>query len=291
TFRRLTDDPGVDTEPIWVGEAIYFVSEREGHANLWRLDPASRAVTAATRYDDYDVRYPGSDGQRIVFEHGDGLALYDPATGKTQELRFELGSDRIHTRERRLSALPNLFGVALGPTGKRLFVSSRGQILSAPAEKGDVRVAVSQPGSRCQYPAWSRDGRQVAFISDRSGEEQVWVAPASSVGDARQVTQGHEGPLGPPVWSPDARWIAVSDREMRIYLVDVKNGAMTLVDQTDRGGSYDLVNDSYRFSPDSRWLAFARVEPNWNWSIALYDIAGRTRTAVTSSEMNCVAPA
>jgi tricorn protease len=291
TFRKLTDDPGVDTEPVWVGEAIYFVSERDGHANLYRLGPQSGTVSAATHYADYDVRYPGTDGHRVVFEHGDGLALFDPATGQTQELDLALHSDRIHARERRLSALDNFVGVDFGPTGKRLLISSRGQILSAPVENGDVRNLPAPPGGRCQYPAWSPDGKQVAFVSDASGEEQIWIASASALGSAKQLTRDHKGPLGPLVWSPDGALLTTSDREMRIFIVNAKTGALTLVDQADRGGSYDLVNDTYRFSPDSKWLAFSRLDPNWNWVIVLYDIAHKTQTRVTSSEMTSTAPA
>ncbi len=290
TFQRLTTDPGVDTEPVWAGDELYIVSERGGHANLYRLDPATGAATAATTYTDYDVRYPGTDGRRIVFEHGDGLALYDPATGRAEELKLDLHSDRIHAREKRVPALRNLFGVAIGPTGKRLLVSARGQILSAPVEHGDVRALAAEPGARCQYPAWSSDGKQVAFVSDRSGEEQVWVIPSQG-GAARQVTKDHKGPLGPLVWSPDGKTLATSDREMRILLVDVASGRITTVDQADRGGSYDLVNDSYHFSPDGRWLAYAILAPNWNSVVSLYDIVGKKRVPVTSPEMNSTAPA
>jgi tricorn protease len=290
TFRRLTTDPGVDTEPVWVGDAIYFVSERDGHANLHRLDPATGAAIASTTYADYDVRYPGTDGRRVVFEHGAGLALYDPATGRVEELAMNLHSDRIHARERRIPAIRNLADVAFGPAGRRLLVSARGQILSAPVEHGDVRPLVVQSGARCQRPAWSPDGKQIAFVSDRSGEEQIWLAPSSG-GAPRQLTRDHAGPLGTLRWSPDGKWIAVSDREMRVMLVNVATGAITVVDQSDRGGSYDTADDRYCFSPDGAWLAYPRLEPNWNWSVWLYDIAGRRKVQVSSSGMWSTAPA
>ena len=290
TYRRLTIDPGIDTEPLWVGEEIYFVSERDGHANLYRLDPAGAAASPVTRYTDYDVRYPGTDGKRVIFEHGDGLGLYDSGTGRVEDLTFELRSDRIHARERRVSALKNLFGVALGPAGKRLLVSARGQILSAPVENGDVRVIAAPGGGRCQYPSWSTDGKRIAFVSDRSGEDQVWIAPSPGE-EPRQVTRDHKGPLGPLVWSPEGKTIATGDRDMRILLVDVATGAFTSVDQADRGGSYDLVNASYCFSPDGKWLAYAKPESNWNWVIYLYDIIGKRKVQVTSAEMTSAAPA
>jgi tricorn protease len=288
-FRRLTDDPGVDTEPVWFGDALVFVSERGGQMNLWRLDPASGAVTALTKYADYDVRYPATDGRRVVFEHGDGLALWDATSGTTRELRFDLHSDRIHARPRVVAALPQLASVAFGPSGKRLLVSSRGQILSAPVENGEVRVVATQSASRCQRPAWSPDGRRAAFVSDASGEEQLWLA-SSNGGEPSVLTHELHGQLGTPMWSPDGKRLAITDREMRVMLVDAATGAVTQVDQADRGGSYDLVNETCRFSPDGRWLAYAKAESNWNWAIYLYEIASRRKTRVTDPEMGCNSP-
>ncbi len=289
TFQRLTNDPGIDTEPQWVGNAIVFVSERDGRMNLWRLDPASRAATAITRYTDYAVRYPGTDGQRVVFEHGDGLAMWDAASGAVTELKFDLHSDRIHARAKQESALKHLFGVTLGPTGKRVLVSARGQVLSAPVENGEVRTLAAPAGARAQYPAWSPDGKRFAFVCDATGEEQIWIGGTNG-GEAKALTKDHVGPLGPIRWSPDGKWLVTSDREMRILLADAATGAWTTVDQFDRGGSYDLVLDHIRFSPDGKWLAYARQEPNWNWAIWLYDIAAKKGTRVTSTEMDCDSP-
>ncbi|MCA9756582.1 MAG: PDZ domain-containing protein [Candidatus Eisenbacteria bacterium] len=292
-FTRLTDDAGVDTEPVWVGNDLYMVSERDGLANLFQLDPASGAATAATQFTEYDVRYPNTDGTRIVFEHGDGIALYDPASGATRDLELDLRSDRIHARPRRVSALDELFGVDLGPTGKRLLVSSRGQILSAPAEKGDVRVVTAVDGVRCQYPAWSPDASTIAYVSDESGEEQIWLLTTTDEGvpTPKQLTKDHQGPLGPIAWSPDGSRLLTSDRELRILLVDAKTGAMKTVAQLDRGGSYDFTLDQYRFSPDGKWVAYSFLEPNWNWTVQLYEIATGKMTRVTSPEMSSYAPA
>jgi tricorn protease len=289
-FRRLTDDLGVDTQPIWVGDRVYFVSERDGVANLYALDPATGAVTPATAYPDFEVRYPQTDGRTVIFEHGDGLALFDPSSGRSRDLELDLRSDRIHARARRVSALDRLFGTELGPTGKRILVSARGQVLSAPVEHGDVRVVAAESAARCQYPEWSPDGERIAYVSDVSGEEQVWVVPSSG-GEARQVTEDHIGPLGPIVWSPDGKRLLTSDREMQTLLVDARSGKITVVDQSDRGASYDLVLRQYVFSPDGEWIAFTRLDPTWNWSVHLYEIASGETTRLTDDVMSSYAPA
>ena len=249
TFKKLTTDAGVNTTPVWAGDTLYFVSERDGLANLYRLDPKTGKSAPATHYSDYAISYPASDGKRIVFQHGNGLALFDPAAGRTQELHFALNSDRIHARMRRVPLQPALDTAAIGPTGKRVLVEARGQIWSLPVESGDARPVALLPGSRSQYPAWSHDGRQMAFVSDRSGEEQIWIAPTTGTSPARQLTRSHQGPLGALLWSPDGKTIATSDREARILLADTASGEITLVDQADRSGAYDSFVDPVAFSP------------------------------------------
>lgn len=290
-FRRITSEPSIETTPLWIGGQLYLASDRTGVSNLYRVDTETGSATAVTKFTDYDLLYPSSDGRRVVFEHGNGLGLFDPATGAVTALPVRLTSDRIHARTRRVAAKEQLQRAAMGPTGKRVLVEARGQIVSLPAGQGAWRVVEATPGARAQYPSWSRDGKWIAFVSDRSGEEQVWLAPASGAAPARQLTRDHVGPLGLIVWSPDGKRIATSDREMRILLVDVETGKTTTVAQADRGGSYDTVVDSYRFSPDGKWLTYALLEPTWYQTIWLYDVSGGTKTRLTSPSMDSYSPA
>ncbi|MDE2126671.1 MAG: PD40 domain-containing protein [Armatimonadetes bacterium] len=289
-FTQLTNDLSIDTEPIWVGNTIYFVSERSGSANLFRMSSDGRHQKQVTFYKDYPVRYPSTDGKHIIYEHGDGLAVFNPATGNAYDLTMHIGDDRIHARPFTVPVAGAIDSVAPGPTGKRVVIEARGQLLSAPAKSGDIRLLAPLPGSRSQFPVWSPDGKLVAFDSDRSGEEEIWVTNADGTGSPKQLTTSHKGPLSQIVWSPDSKWLAAGDREMRIMLVNVSSGATTVVDQADRSGSYDTTDTSYRFSPDSKWLTFNRFEANWNQGVYLYNIASGQKVRVTDPVMNCYGP-
>jgi tricorn protease len=291
SFRRLTTESSIETTPVWAAGQLFIASDRTGTSNLYRMDVDSGKAAAVTSFTDYDLLYPSSDGRRIVFEHGNGLGLYDPASGAVTALPVQLTSDRIHARPRQLPAKDQLQRASIGPTGKRVLVETRGQIVSLPAAgQGAWRIVEATPAARAQYPAWSRDGKWIAFVSDRSGEEQVWLAPASGGTPPRQLTKDHVGPLGPLVWSPDGKRIATSDREMRVLLVDVDSGKTTLVAQADRGGSYDTTVESYRFSPDGKWLAYVMMEPSWYQAVWLYDVARGTKTRLTSPSMDSYSP-
>ncbi|MDQ3283303.1 MAG: PDZ domain-containing protein [Acidobacteriota bacterium] len=292
SFRRITNESSIETTPVWIGNELFIASDRTGTSNLYRVDAASGQATAVTNFTDFDLLYPSSDGRRVVFEHGNGLGIYDPASNAVRQLSVQLTSDRIHARPRQLAAKENLQRAAIGPTGKRVLIEARGQIVSLPAGgEGAWRIVEATPGARAQYPAWSRDGKWIAFVSDRSGEEQVWLAPASGGTPARQLTKDHTGPLGPIVWSPDGKRLATSDREMRVLLVDGDSGKTTVVAQADRGGSYDSTVESYRFSPDGKWLAYVLTEPTWYQTVWLYDVARGTRTRLTSPSMDSYSPA
>ena len=290
-FNRLTSYRGVDTTPVWCGAAIFFVSERGGVSNLYRLDPKTKAVSAMTHYFDVPVRYPGSDGRRVVFQHGPGLAVYDPETRQLQELSFELGSDRIHSREQRIGLAAMAQSPSIGPSGKRIAVEARGQIVSVAAENGDMRVLENQPGARAMWPAWSPDGKQVAFFSDRSGENELWLTDAAGGKPPRQLTKGLKGNFYAPVWSPDGKALAFGERMGRILLVDSTTGAFKQIDKSDYTGSYDGFVPGVVFSRDSKFIAFNHIEAMWISQVYLVEVASGRSLRVSNPNVNSLNPA
>lgn len=289
SFKQLTTDLGVDTTPVWCGEAVYFVSERSGASNLWKLDPATKAAKQVSKVSEGAVRYPASDGRRVIFQAGTGLAVYDPQTGETSSVRLKLNSDRIHTRSQVAPLSTWASNSAIGPTGKRVAIEARGQIVSVGAENGDMRVLDSKAGARAMFPAWSPDGKLVAYISDRSGENELWVVEAQG-GEPRQLTRGMGGHLpNPPLWSPDGKWIAMADREARMMLVDSATGALKIANQGGLTGSYDTFQN-FAFSPDSKFLTFDQWAPNWTRTVFLYEIATGRLAQAAPAMIDAFAP-
>ena len=306
-FTRLTDDPGVDTTPVWSGGRVYFVSERSGWTNLWECDPQTKSFHQCTSFSDAPVRYPSSDGHRVIFQHGAHLAVYDPATRQTTELTFQMASDRIHSRQQRIALAPlvgpatlyangsglGVFGngISLGPTGKRLLLEARGQIVSVAATAGDMRVLENKPGTRARFPVWAPDGKRFAFVSDRTDENEIWIGDAAGGAEPKQLTHGLQANPYPPIWSPDGKWIALFDRSARLLLIDSATGSMKLVDQADRNAAYDNLPGTARFSPDSRLLAFSRLNSNWLMGVSLYEISNGHKEQVNDWRVSSYAPA
>ncbi len=287
TFKRVTNFEGISTTPVWCEGKLYCISELNGIANLFRINTQNDHATQVTHFTHYAASYPSSDGHRIVMEHNNKLAIYDPTTGATTNLDFKIYSDHLHARPYLIHLQKWMHWSSIGPTGKRIVIESRGQLVTVPAQHGVMHPIAPLPGTRSWFPAWSPDGKNIAFISDRSGNQELWVTSANGTGIPRQLTHGHEGPFTRPEWSPNSQWLLLGDRSMRTWLVDAKSGKTTMVDQADRSGSYNNYNSNYHFSPDSKWLTYSFTLPNWQSAVFLYNIATGKKWQVTPHDMNC----
>ncbi len=282
-FTPLTNSKSIDTEPIWLGSSIYFVSERSGVANLWKLDPATQKAAQVTFSTDVPVRFPSTDGSRIVFQLGPQIAVYDPGTGKSQPLAIHLHSDRIHARSfeqpiwtsdhsRFTSSVSSI-----SPDGRRVALAPRGQLVTVAAGDGAMHTLVDDSSQRIQNPVCSPDGKQIAYVSDASGEEQLYVIRDEEGAIPRIVTSGLSGEHGRPVWSPDSRSILIGDRARQIQLVEVESGRVQTIGHDKGPWSGYTIEQDFSFSPDGKWVAYS-VSRGWRLeSVFLYEIAtGKT---------------
>jgi len=290
TFEKLTDTKWVDTQPVWVGDKIYFVSERTGIRNLWELNPDTKAVKQLTFSTTVPVRYPSTDGHRVIYQIGDSLGIYDPQNSKAEVLNLQLHSDRLHARSYDVPIAPTIESGAIGPTGKRVAIISRGQLVTIPAKDGEMHVLEHDSAQRSRNAAWSADGKTIAFVSDKSGEEQLYLVGTMPGSKPKQLTTELIGEHFRPIWSANGKYLVIGDRGMNIQLVNVKNGEVTLIDRADRGGSYDSSNQDYTFSPDDKWVAYSKEGPGWINSVWLYNITSGTKTEISDPEINSSSP-
>ena len=193
-YERITDWPGSDNFPMWHGNAVYFNSDREhGTLNIHKYDVGSGKTTALTDYSNYDVKYPSIGPDHIVYQYGESLHLLDLETGKTRPIPVEVVSDRVRMRPEFVDVSPKKGSFGLSPSGKRMLLEARGEILNFPVEDGEPVNLTRSPGSREKNAAWSPDGRGVVFISDKTEEEELYLVDQLAEEPWRQLTTGGRG--------------------------------------------------------------------------------------------------
>jgi tricorn protease len=263
--QQVTDDPGIDQQPVWIGETLYFASNRDRVINLFAWDPATRATRKATRHDVFDVLWPSGDGRRIVYENGGWIHLFDPATGANAKVPIRVEGDLPRTLPYYKNVTADIDFMTVSPTGKRALLTARGDVFTVPAAKGEIRNLTASPGVREMNAAWSPDGRWIAYLSDRTGEYEIYVRPADGSGQERRVTTDGTIWRFPPQWSPDSKKLTFGDKDRKLQWVDIASGRVKEADRSDRGDITD-----YRWSPDSRWLAYTKTGESQLPSVWLY---------------------
>ncbi len=291
-FQRLTDWPGSDHFPMWAGDSIYYTSDREhGTLNLYKQNVATKEITALTSYPDFDVKYPSIGTGKIVYQYAESLHLLDIQTGEFRKVEINIPSDLVKMRPAYVSPTDHVGSFGLSPSGTRLLIETRGEIVNVPVDKGEPINLTRASGSREKNAAWSPNGRWVAFVSDRTGEEALYLVDQKGAKPTRRLTEGGKGFLMQPVWSPDSKSLLHSDKFMKLNLVDAATGDATVVD----GGEYDDAWErwgiqDYVWSPDSRWIAYTKMEANLHESIFLYSLDSKKTQRVTDNAWNDFSP-
>ncbi len=291
-IEKITDWTGSDQFPMWGDGAIFFNSDRQdGNLNIYRYDTATKATTRLTHYKDYDTKYPSHGAGKIVFQYGPGLSLLDIATGTAAPVAINIPSDRRHLREELVTPAPRNGAFGLSPAGERAIVTARGEILNLPTDEGDALNVTRTNGSREKNAAWSPDGRWIALISDRTGEEQVYLVDQRGEGKWRQLTKGNFGCTNQLVWSPDSKSLLLSDKFMKLHLVDAESGKTKEIGHSDYDDAWERwgIMD-YVWSPNSQWVAYTGQTHNMNEAIYLYDTKGGKTHKLTDEMTNDWSP-
>jgi len=282
-IERITDWVGTDNFPMWYGRDIYFTSDREdGTLNIYGYDTETGACRRLTEYRDYDVKYPSLGDGKIIFQYAETLHLLDLQSGQVTKVPVRIPSDRVPLRPELVEISPRTGSFGLSPSGKRVLLEARGEILNLPAEDGDPLNLSRTSASREKNAAWSPDGRWIAFVSDRSGEEQIYLVGQKSDQEWRQVTKKERGFLLPLVWSPDSKYLLFSDKSMALNLLDVEKGQAEVIAQGDYDDAWERWGiQDYVWSPCSRWIAYTEMAQNLHESIFLYSLDSGETTRLT----------
>ena len=275
--ENLTNNPSQDICPMWGPDNhIYFASDREGRMNLFSIDLASKELKQLTKFTDFDVKFPSIGKDAIVFEEAGYIWRYDLATGQAAPVPIQIKEDFASGRASFLDASKHTDSVNLAPDGERAIVVARGDLFSVPRKEGAIRNLSRTSQAHERDAIWSPDGKWIAYNSDASGENELYLRPQDGKGQPQQLTSGADTYFYQPVWSPDSKKLLWADRLQRLRFVDVASKAVTQVDQ-DKWGEIQ----SYDWSPDSQWIAWSRPEENGMPRVYLYSTSDKKQTAVT----------
>ncbi|HZP65326.1 MAG TPA: PDZ domain-containing protein, partial [Rudaea sp.] len=275
--RNITNHPRTDRDPIWIGNAIYFVSDRDDVLNLYRYDIASGQTTQLTKHRNFDVRWASGDrAGHIVYELGGELRVYDVNTNQDRAVTIAVPTDGARTRAETLAVSDKIEQFGLSPHGERAFFVARGDLFSVPVENGITRNLSHTPGAHEREAAWSPNGRRIAYVSDASGEEAIWSRDADGGDAPRQLTHENLGRLYAPRWSPDGKRLAFSDSANRIHVLDFVSGKVAEIAKDPFGLQRDYV-----WSAKGGYLAYTLNEDNGQSSVFLWGVTSGKSVRVT----------
>jgi len=266
---KVPRDNSNDWDAMWVGDRLYFLSDRNGPSTLFVFDPASGKVTEALRNEGADIFTASAGPGAIVYEQFGQIHLFDLASGGSKPVAVRVEGDLSAVRPHYAKVGDRILSAALSPTGVRAAFEARGEILTVPAEKGDARNLTRTPGAAERFPAWSADGQRIAYFSDVSGEYALHITGQTGTEDVKKISLGDPPSyFYSPQWSPDGTKIAYTDKRMNLWYVDVEKGKPVRVDNDHYETPFRPLEASW--SPDSRWIAYSRDLSNHLRAIFLY---------------------
>ncbi|HCZ33767.1 MAG TPA: peptidase S41, partial [Holophagaceae bacterium] len=277
--KKVASSKRTERDPMWIGDKVYFASDRDGKLNLYAVDPASDGVKQLTFQKTWDVRWPSSDERsRIVYELNGELHVFNVQDGRDQALAITVPTDGGASRPSRISAERNIEGFALSPKGERALFVARGDVFTAPIEKGPVRNLTNSSGAHDRHARWSPDGKKVAFISDMSGEDQVYLVDqdGKGKGKAEALTSGLAAQLNAPVWAPGGKHLAFTDKDGIVYVLGLADRKLVKAAKDPFARVGDLA-----WSPDGQVLAFSLANLNGTRSLHLWSLADQQLRRMT----------
>ena len=274
----LTNNPALDIIPMWKGNTVYFASDRDAsfRMNLYSYNLGTKQTKKLTDFTEYDIKFPSLGDNAIVFENGGYIYRFDLASEKTEKVPVTIAEDFGASRPVVVDVSHNVTNFEIAPDGSRALFGARGDVFTVPAKYGPTRNLTRTPGVHERASKWSPDGKWISYISDATGEDEIYIVPQDGQGAAVQLTRGSDNYKFDELWSPDSKKIAWFDRKQRLQFVDVDTKAVTLVVESPVG-----VVNQLAWSPDSKWIAFSKPEDEGMGRIFLYSLESKQAAPVT----------
>jgi len=292
--RNLTNFEGTDRIPMWIGNNIYFSSDRDRVLNIYVCDTRTGKIEQITQHTEFDVRRPSMGGNKIVYELGGSLWLLDVNTRQSKQISVEISADAPEVRPYLKKVDKNITGFDCSPSGNRALIIARGEVFTIPKKEGPTRNLTRDPGAWDKDAVWSPDGKTIAYFSDKSGEYEIYLVDPQGKKEAVSLTHHESGYRHTLRWSPDSKKIAFADQTLRCFYLDVTTKKITEVDKA----YYENVDVSlnikpiydFSWSPDSRYLAYSKMDEDLVYKVYVYSLETGKANCVSSGIFNDFGP-
>jgi tricorn protease len=270
-LEKIPRENSNDFNPIWLGDKVYFLSDRDGPVSLFSYDTATKKVSALVHNDGYDIKSASAGPGAIVYEQFGSIHLFDLKSGKAKKIEISVSGDIPSLRPSFEKLASRISNASLSPTGARAVFEARGEIFTVPAEKGDVRNLTNTPGVAERNPAWSPDGKQIAYFSDESSEYMLHLRDQNGMGQVTKIGLGTPPAFYyDPTWSPDSKKIAYQDSQRQLWFIDLEKKMPVRIDQDTYVTPERSINPDW--SPDSKWIGYTKLLKNHLRAVFLYSL-------------------
>ncbi len=281
----ITDDPGQDIFPMWAGSKIYFLSDRDRTMNLFAYDTETKQTTKVTDYKEFDIKFPSLGKNAIVYENGGYIYRLDLKNQQSQKIEIFIQNDMVVGRDELKSISGSMSSMSMSPNGERLAVTARGELFNIPVKEGISRNISQSPEAHDRGGDWSPDGKHIAYISDKSGEFEIYMQKSDDPDNEKVLTKKTSTYIFGFSWSPDSKKMLYHDKKFKLWLLDIESGKKTLVDESGQGPIGD-----YSWSHDSKWIAYVNPALGMN-QISLYSVESGKSSFVTDNWYQSGSPA
>jgi len=277
--ENITNFKGTDRMPMWIGNTVYFTSDRDRYLNIYAYNTESKEISQLTSHKDYDILRASALKDKIVYEKGGKIWVLNVKTNTSNEINIKLNAESPETRPYIKNVADNIQSFGISPSGNRALIVARGEVFTVPKSSGITQNISDNCGARDKDAVWSNDGEKIAYFSDKSGEYEIYIQNADGSGEAIKMTSNKDGYRHTLLWSPDDKKIAFADQKLRCYILDVNTKQVTVADQAQYENA-DISLDhkpiyDYDWSPDSKYLAYSKMNEDLVYQIYIYSLENK----------------